>query len=70
MKQITTWLNEAQYKRYMKRLDKLGLKPYGHLKNLVLIDLGDEERDRVIRTSIIFAFTLYSLFASVITLVF
>ena len=69
MKKITTSLNEQQFKRYVKHTEKLGLTPYSHIKQLILADLGDEKA-HVVQMSIIYAFTLWSLFASVIVLVF
>lgn len=41
MKRIETSLNEEEYKRFMKKVDKKGITPYAYLKELVLKDLGD-----------------------------
>lgn len=69
MKKVYTSLNEQQFKRYVKHTEKLHTTPYSHAKSLILRDLGGEKAV-VVRTTIIYLFTLYSLIASVIVLVF
>ena len=41
MKRIETFLNEEQYKRFIKKADKKGISLYAYLKTLVLNDLND-----------------------------
>ena len=41
MKRIETWLNEQDYKRFIKKVDKKGISLYAYLKALVLKDLAD-----------------------------
>jgi hypothetical protein len=41
MKRIETSLNEEQYKRFIKKVDKRGISLYAYLKALVLKDLTD-----------------------------
>lgn len=69
MKQVTTWLDDSLFTRYQKHVKKLNTNPYRHIKHLILTDLGDEKA-HMVQMSIIYGFTLWSLFASVIVLVF
>jgi len=41
MKRIETSLNEEEYKRFIKKVDKRDISRYAYLKELVLKDLGD-----------------------------
>jgi len=41
VKRIETSLNEQEYKRFMKKVDKKGISRYAYLKELVLKDLAD-----------------------------
>jgi hypothetical protein len=41
MKKIETYLNEEEYKRFTKKVDKKGISLYAYLKALVLKDLND-----------------------------
>ncbi|MDH5448488.1 MAG: hypothetical protein OEX01_05735 [Candidatus Bathyarchaeota archaeon] len=40
MKRIETWLNEKQYKRFIKKVEAKKLTPYAFLKQLVLKELS------------------------------
>jgi len=69
MKQVATWLDDSHFERYKKHVERLNTNFYKHTRKLILIDLGDMKA-HTIRMSIIYAFTLYALVASVIVLVF
>ena len=43
MKGITTWLNEADYARFKRRVEKLGTTQYAALKKMVKEFLENEQ---------------------------
>ena len=45
LKQVRTWLNEEQYKTYIKRADKMGVTEYAMTKQLV-VDFLERRRER------------------------
>lgn len=69
MRQLATWVEDDTFKRFDKRVERLKTTRYLRLQYLVRVDVGDIKA-HVIRTSIIYGFTLYSLVVSAWLLVF
>jgi len=69
MRQVATWVKDSVFKRYQKKVERLNTTRYLRTQHLIRVDVGDIKA-HVIRTSIIYAFTLYSLIVSVFVLVF
>lgn len=68
MKQLNVWLNEEEYKRFVKHVQKRHLTPYGYTKQLILSSMENpKEYER--KMSIIYGFVLYSLTVATIVLV-
>ena len=69
MRQLATWVDNDVFQRFQKRVERLKTTRYLRLQYLVRVDVGDIKA-HVIRTSIIYVFTLYSLVVSAWLLVF
>lgn len=67
MKQVTTWLEDGLFKRYQKHVERLNTTRYLRTQYLIRVDVGDIKQ-HVVRSSIIYGFTLYSLVVAVIVL--
>jgi len=67
MKHIATWLNEKEYKAFMKFVKKKGVTPYALTKDLIVKFL-EEKREEEISISILYWFILYSLVATALIL--
>ena len=69
MKRVRTWLNEKQYKTYVKRATKSGVTTYGLTKQLILQYMSRKQEEEK-RLNIMFGFIIYSLAATAFILLF
>jgi len=69
MKRLSTWLNEYEYKLFLKEAKKRGLTPYQLAKQQVL-ECIESPREYTIKMSIIYAYILYSLACAAFVLLF
>ena len=68
MKKVHIWLNEEQYKFYVKATQKLGLSEYGLTKKLVVDFIEGRQREQK-KFLILYFFIVYSLAATALLLV-
>jgi len=69
LKEITTWLNEEEYKRFLKHIRKRGTSPYAFTKQLILGSI-ESPKEYQRKMSVFYFFLLYSLSAATVLLVF
>ena len=67
---VSTWLDKEHFKQFENGAEKAKLKPYKYHQKLLLKAMANDRNSIVVRTTIIYLFTLYSLIASVVVLVF
>jgi len=68
LKKVHIWLNEEQYKFYVKATQKLGLSEYGLTKKLVVDFIEGRQREQK-KFLILYFFIVYSLAATALLLV-
>lgn len=69
MKQLNVWLNEEEFKRFLKHVQKRHLTPYGYTKQLILNSMENpKEYER--KMSVIYFYVLYSLVVATLILIF
>jgi len=67
MKHVATWLNEKEYKAFMRFAKKKGLTTYALTKDLI-IQFLEQKREEEIGISILYWFILYCLVATAFVL--
>lgn len=63
LKHVDTWLNEKQFKTFIKTAKREGVTPYTLTKNIILKFLEDKHEEAIAKT-IVFYFFLYSMFVA------
>jgi len=69
MRQVVTWLNEEEYKRFIKHMERIKSNPYKFMKQYILASMESPEQYRA-KMRVLYYYVLYSLFATVVVLVF